>query len=152
MTYTYTDREGDDLTIEPCSLFGETATLTANNGACVPAGDLPTVVRKLYEAAGQEPPILLPRPSADDLRAHGWIDGNRVNTEAGRVAGTTTPGVARGFAACLAASADLAEAEPDPERVKQLAEVIQAGGAATRGFAQMIARAVLAAGYARSES
>lgn len=202
--YTYFDRVGDRLTIEPCAEHGETAYLYTVNGVDVPAADLPKivaemykaagvpapivhehtddedqtlsivssqfrpstafvegcngayvtpedlpgVVRKLYEAAGQLPPVILPRPTADDLRAHGWIDGNRVNAEAGRIVGTTTPGVARGFAACLAASADVAEAEPTPEQVKQLADVI-GKGRVLGSNAYAIAREVLAAGYAK---
>ncbi|MEU4577477.1 hypothetical protein [Nonomuraea sp. NPDC023979] len=109
--------------------------------------DLPELVAALYQAAGQEAPIILPRPSTEDLRAHGWIDGNRVNADAGRVAGTTTPGVARELAACLAAAADVAQVEPDPEQLKQLVALLDPWATVEAN-----ARAVLAAGYTRSES
>ncbi|MEV1245160.1 hypothetical protein [Nonomuraea sp. NPDC049750] len=147
--HEHEDDEGQALSIVSSEYRPNTAFVEGCNGAYVTPEDLPGLVRKLYEAAGQEPPILLPRPSAEDLRAHGWIDGDRVNPAAIHAVGTTTPGVARGFAACLAASADVAEAEPTPEQVKQLADVI-GKGRVLGSAANAIAREVLAAGYAKA--
>lgn len=150
MSYRYTDFDGAGMKIER-SNTPEMAFLCSERGVFIPAADLPKVVAGLYEAAGQEPPILLPRPNVDALRAAGWIDGNRVNPEAIHAIGTTTPGVARGLAACLAASADVAEAEPSPEQVKQLAGVITAAGV-LGSAAETIAHAILRAGYVRGDA
>lgn len=150
VVHEHVDDEGVGLSIVSSEYRPNVAFVEGCNGAYVTPEDLPGLVRKLYEAAGQEPPILLPRPTISDLG--GWIDGQRVNVDAIRTAGLVTPGRARGLAARLAASADVAEAEPDPEAINQLAEVICAGDRTTRGFAQLIARAVLAAGYARGEA
>lgn len=113
----------------------------------VPAADLPKIVAALYQAAGQEPPIILDRPHEDDLRAHGWIEGNRVSSATVRDWANIKPGAARRIAACLAAAADIAESEPDPEQVKQLAVLID-----PLRSPEATARVILSAGYTRSES
>ncbi|MFG3439879.1 hypothetical protein ACGF0J_21750 [Nonomuraea sp. NPDC047897] len=145
-TYTYADLDGCGLTIEPCAEREATACLISARGACVPAADLPKIVRELYRAAGQQPPILLPRyqPNATMTR-HG-----KVRPMVTPTGDDMAPAEARDLAAWYATAADLAE-ETDAQRVGQLADVIDA---ATNGAwtPEAIARAVLAAGYTRSES
>jgi hypothetical protein len=219
MTYTYTDREGDELTIEPCSLFGETASLTSATGACVPVADLPKIVAELYKAAGlpnpladhprqhvmqsvvdrrdlviepsiraegavyfgqssargwhirvedlpelvgalykaagQEPPILLPRLEwhGSDRRVHSFngVLVERVGKSIRILSTTWSATTARGVARVLAELADAADAEPDPEKLADLAAVLRKAGVLGEAREE-IARAVLGAGYTRSES
>lgn len=148
--YTYNDRDGERLTIESCGERAATAVLSAPNGAHVPAADLPTIVAQLYEAAGQPAPIVLDRPAEEDLRAGGWLDGKCVRAPE-RAIGTITPDLARAYAARMAAAADLADAEPDPQLIAHLADVVTRAGV-LGSAAETIARAILAAGYTRSES
>ena len=145
VVHEHVDDEGQGLSIVSSEYRPNIAFVEGCNGAYVTPEDLPGLVRKLYEAAGQEPPIILPRYKPDALMTRG-----------GKVRPMLTPTgddmdvtEARDLASWYATAADLADAEPDPEQVKQLAYVI--GGMYVRS-PEAIARAVLAAGYSRSES
>jgi len=150
-TYQYTGRDGDDMLIERSSEQADEVFLRANPGVFVAAADLPTIVAQLYEAAGQSVPIILDRPAEEDLRAGGWLDGKCVRAPE-RAIGTITPDLARAFAARMAAAADVADAEPDPEQVKQITDLLMEHAGWHRHSAELAAKAILRAGYTRSES
>ncbi|SET52404.1 hypothetical protein [Nonomuraea wenchangensis] len=148
MSYTFMGPHNYNLTIDKSDIYGEAAEVGVGGRVVdVPAADLPEIVAALYRAAGQEPPIILPRPDTHELRTEGWVDGRNVNASAGlRVVGSVPTMQARDYAAHLAAAADLADAEPDPEQLKQLVELIDPWSTAEAN-----ARAILAAGYGRTE-
>ncbi|MEV0616104.1 hypothetical protein AB0I81_22515 [Nonomuraea sp. NPDC050404] len=154
MTYTYTDVQGRGLTIEPAHARANTVFVEAGVGANVHARDLPKIVRELYMGTGQEPPIVLSRYVPQDamtragkVRAGIRPDGKDLD-----------PAGARHIAAWYATAADLAEAETEAERarereqVDQLTAVVKRADPRMAASAEAIARAVLAAGYTRSES
>lgn len=145
--FEYVDDYGHTLTARPSFDLLDTACVRTSQAVFVKAEDLPGMVAKLYQAAGQEPPIILPRPAEAELREHGWVDGQSVNASAGhRFVGSVPAEQARTYAAHLAAAADLAEAEPDPAQLKHLTALIDPWSTAEAN-----ARAILAAGYVRAE-
>ncbi|NRQ38552.1 hypothetical protein HII36_43025 [Nonomuraea sp. NN258] len=126
--HKHTDAEGDSLRIHP-------------------SADLPDVVRKLYEAAGQPAPIILDRPSPDVVRSEGWISGPEVEIK--DKSQYFHPDDARSLAATLAAAADLIEADATEADVKALANAIISTGVNPE-LAEKAARAAVAAGFARA--
>lgn len=150
IVHEHIDDEGAGLSIKSSEFRPSTAFVESCIGVYVTPEDLPGLVRKLYEAAGQEPPILLPRRTPEAV----WVSDGRVRPLIMPMPNQDMePAEARSLAAWYASAADLAEAEaePDPEQVKQLADVIEKAG--VLGSArEEIARAILAAGYTRSES
>lgn len=133
--WTYTDGDGDKLTIEA----GTRAILlrVASDDAVVAVGraDLPEVAARMYEAAGLPAPVILSRPEIDlqtgkgvNLFSVALGDGTvLVSQGSGHGCVPLAPGVARLLAAVIAAYADAAEAsDPDPAEVEALAEKISA--------------------------
>lgn len=149
--HEHEDDEGAALSILSSEFRPNTAFVEGCNGVYVTPEDLPGLVRKLYEAAGQELPIILPRANNDTIRAEGWISGRFVMGPR-TYQPTYTPEQAREEAARLAAAADLAESEPSAEQVKQLADLIEEQAGWLRHPAELAAKAVLRAGYERGES
>ncbi|MGR6922642.1 hypothetical protein ACU635_51025 [[Actinomadura] parvosata] len=154
MTYTYTDPYGYDLHIRKSQAKqGDVELWTGGVAVDIPAASLPKIVGELYQAAGQEPPILLPRRAPE----MSWVTGDgcvRLLLTPGEV---MTPDSIRNLCSWYASAADLAEAEAERQRaeaekqkVQQLAEVITNLDPWSR--AEDVARAILAAGYTRSES
>lgn len=154
MSYTYTDARRRGLTIEPALGTVNTVYVKTDQGVYVPARDLPKIVRELYVGTGKEPPVVLSRYFPQE-----------VMTRDGRVRPEVQPGTedldlatARHIASWYATAADLAEAEVASARereeaaVAQLVDVVNGSTPLSRGDAELIARAVLAAGYTRSES
>lgn len=151
--YRYTDLNGSGLYAGASSNPGADVYLDAD--VHILAADLPEVVAGLYRAAGQEPPILLPRYAPEPEMTR---DG-KVRAEIRPSGQDMTPADALDMASWYATAAELATAEalaqPDPAQVAALAEVI-------RDFAEQdvltsddggraVARAILAAGYTRTE-
>ncbi|MEU9888654.1 DUF6085 family protein [Sphaerisporangium sp. NPDC051011] len=134
--YRYRDMDGDELAVRR-SIEGESMVYLAasDGGVVLPPEELPKLVASLYRATGQEPPIILPRPGAaqirsilsppdgDEIRVTAWVEGSMVvlaSTPGGRV----HPHGARLRAAAIVAAADLAENAPGPEQVAAMAKVI----------------------------
>ncbi|MGP4093008.1 hypothetical protein [Nonomuraea sp. KM90] len=149
--FTYTDREGDRLTIESDNVEPGAATfVSSDSGAFVAVADLPTIVAELYKAARQEPPILLPRFSPE----MSWV------TEGGYVRTLLTPGELmtpddiRDLCSWYASAADLVEAEAERQRAEAERQEVERLTALIDPWAtaEANARAILAAGYTRSES
>lgn len=152
MTFTYTDRDLDELSVEPGNGFRETAFVRSEEGVFIPASDLPTIVAELYRAAGQEPPIILPRRTPEVA----WVRRGQVRPVL-IPAGDMTPTEARDLAALYASAADLAEVDAEHERarvrVSDLAALV--GGWdpwMPASSAETLARRILDAGYARGEA
>jgi len=145
--YRYTDLNGSRLYAGASNNPGADVYLDAD--VHILAADLPEVVAGLYRAAGQEPPILLPRyaPEPQMTRDGKVRAGIRPSGE------DMTPADALDIASWYATAAELAAVEalsqPDPAQVEDLAEVIEA--LADGSTADVIARAILRAGYARTE-
>src|SRR5690606_24670475 len=127
----------------------------ADSGADVPVAALTQGAAKSSRAAGQEPPILLPRREPDPAMTR---DGKvRAGIRPSRQ--DMTPAAARDMASWYATAAEIATAEalsqPDPAQVAALAEVIrdlaERDVLTTDDGGQAVARAILAAGYARTE-
>lgn len=155
--YIYTDPYQYELRFAPSSAVKTDVEIScdADSGVDVPVADLPEVVAKLYRAAGQEPPILLPRykPEPEMTRDGKVRAGIRPSRQ------DMTPAAARDMASWYATAAELATVEalsqPDPAQVAALAEVIrdlaERDVLTTDDGGQAVARAILAAGYARTE-
>ncbi|MEU6725589.1 hypothetical protein ABZ917_17930 [Nonomuraea wenchangensis] len=150
-----------DLVIEP-SIRAEGAVYFGQSSARgwhIRVEDLPELVGALYEAAGQEPPIILPRRvpemswvTDDALVRPLFVPGDRM-----------TPAEIRDLCSWYASAADLADAEAERQRqeaereqVEEICELILQSGAMedsiwAAGRAEKIARAILSAGYVRTE-
>src|SRR5690606_38164591 len=154
--YIYTDPYQYELRFAPSSAVKTDVEIScdADSGVDVPVADLPEVVAKLYRAAGQEPPILLPRykPEPEMTRDGKVRAGIRPSRQ------DMTPAAARDMASWYATAAELATVEalsqPDPAQVAALAEGIrdlaERHVLTTDDGGQAVARAILAAGYARA--
>jgi hypothetical protein len=154
--YTYTDPYGYELRFAPSSAVKTDVEIScdADSGVDVPAADLPEIVAKLYRAAGQEPPILLPRREPEeamtqDGMVQAWYPSGAVVEPAEAL------NIASWYATAAETAAFEALSQPDPAQVAALAEVIR--DLAERDVltsdddGRAVARAILAAGYARTE-
>jgi len=152
--YIYTDLNGSGLYAGTSSNPGADVYLDAD--VHILAADLPEVVAGLYRAAGQEPPILLPRYAPEPEMTR---DG-KVRAEIRPSGQDMTPADALDMASWYATAAEKAAAEalsqPDPEQVEEIVELLYQSGviddsewAADR--ATKIADVLLRAGYARTE-
>jgi hypothetical protein len=128
----FADQYGTELEVS-----GETAHpgcarvwVSARCGIHVKPADFPAFIAALYEAAGLPAPVILERPgrvSCDQLCA----DGFRTYLATGNLVGVDgqpddiSPAAARFLAARLAALADIAESEPDPAEVAELALILR---------------------------
>jgi hypothetical protein len=154
-TYRFVDAYHNTLKVEPSEGDAETAYIEALSGAHVPAADLPEIVANLYRAAGQEPPILLSRHKPEPIMTR---DGKvrAANIPSGE---DMTPADALDMASWYATAAEKAAFEalsqPDPAHVAALAEVIrdlaEQDVLTSDDDGKAVARAILAAGYARTE-
>ena len=152
-TYCYTDPYGYHLQICPSGVARGDVKIEANVAVDVPAADLPKIVAEMYTAAGQEPPILLPRRSPE----MSWVaDGGYVSTLL-TPGDLMTPLDIRDLCSWYASAADLADAVAEQKRqeaeqgqVEELVDVIT--GLDPLLTPKLLARAILAAGYTRSES
>lgn len=154
--YTYTDPYGYELRFAPSSAVKTDVEIScdANSGVDAPAADLPGIVAGLYRAAGQEPPILLPRRDPDpDMTRDGMV---QVWYPSGTfVEPAEALYIASWYATAAEKAAFEALSQPDPAQVAALAEVIR--DLAERDVltsdddGRAVARAILAAGYARTE-
>ena len=160
VAHEHVDDEDVGLSIVSSEYRPDTAFIESHSGAYVTPADLPSVVRKLYEAAGQEPPIILSRRSPE----MSWVaDGGYVRTLL-TPGDLMTPLDIRDLCSWYASAADLVEAETERqlaeverELVADLATVIYESGViadsiSAAGDGEKLARAILAAGYTRSES
>lgn len=153
MTDIYTDYAGDALSVGKRFNSDAVDMYAPTGGVHVKIEDLPELVAGLYRAAGLEPPILLQRDPS--ISAHGscvTFAGVEVESCGGvvRVLGRAmSPSVARSLAALIVEQAEHAQAEPDPEEVDALAELVTN---ANWRDAEDIARVVLRAGYRRPEA
>lgn len=153
IVHEHTDDEDQTLSIVSSQFRLSTAFVESCNGVYVTPEDLPGVVRKLYEAAGQEPPILLPRLNwrGDDRTVFSYngvyvTRSGKAISLLGRTWDATT---ARGVARVLAEMADAADEELDPALLEPLAKLIDDVGDLSP---MEIATALLRAGYARGEA
>lgn len=147
-----------DLVIEP-SIRAEGAVYFGQSSARgwhIRVEDLPELVSALYTAAGQQPPILLPPLNWHGDDREGFVFNGVSALRTGKTISilgrTWNAETARGVARVLAGLADAADAEPDPVALQLLADVVDGSTPLSRDDAETIARAVLAAGYTRSES
>ena len=159
VAYEHTDDYGHSLTMRPSFDLLNTACVRTSQAVFVKAEDLPGMVGALYRAAGQQSPIILPRLRwyGTDQTAHS-CNGVRVTrdyktiTVFGHALTATT---ARGLATVLAEMAEAADAEPDPAQLAALAKVVRELAAKDvqthDNNGEAVARAILAAGYARTE-
>jgi hypothetical protein len=155
MTYTYTDPYKCNLEVRPSPTEHGDVRLHLPDSESIDAraADLPAIVTELYKAAGQEPPIILPRRNPE----MSWVTDNAHVRTLMVPPGVMTPDSIRDLCSWYASAADLADAiaeqqraEAEEQKVKQLAEVINSLDPWSR--AEDVARAILAAGYTRSES
>src|SRR5690606_29021012 len=154
--YIYTDPYQYELRFAPSSAVKTDVEIScdADSGVDVPVADLPEVVAKLYRAAGQEPPILLPRREPDPaMTRDGKVRPLMLTGD------DLEPADALNLAVWYATAAEIAAvgalSQPDPAQVAALAEVIrdlaERDVLTTDDGGQAVARAILAAGYARTE-
>lgn len=152
--HEHTDDYGHVLTVRPSYDLQGMACVRTSQAVWVTAEDLPSLVAGLYRAVGQEPPILLPRREPDpEMTRDGMV-------QAWFPSGTfVEPAEALNIASWYATAAELATAEalsqPDPAQVAALAEVIrdlaEQDVLTSDDGGRAVARAILAAGYARTE-
>lgn len=147
-TYAHMDEDGDRLEVRPSSMGDGRSLLTVFTSSVVlPAEELPALVAGLYRAAGQEPPIILARPTNEnDVRKY-WVEGGKVRVLQ-KPSGFLTPEEARLCAAVYAAAADLAEDAPDPQQIAAIVALVDGVGVGPN-VGERIARALVAAGWRR---
>jgi hypothetical protein len=136
--YRLVDGKGGWLEVRKVTLVDGDRCGVATSGQAfiVDPAEIPAIARAMYEACGQQPPVILGRP---DTSASGTptvlgtiypfrsAKGARVAVGRGTGDIYLEPGHAREIAAILAACADEAEPEPDPADVDALAAAIHAG-------------------------
>jgi hypothetical protein len=127
--YAYTDGSGDELVIAS-PVDCDVAVLSAAE-VCVDPLHIPEIAAKMYEACGQQPPVMLGRPDIPESDPWcPWPGSSLSAIAAGRQVRqmwlngpslSMAPAQARQYAAL----ADRADAEPDPADVDDLAAVIR---------------------------
>ena len=144
-----------------CSLMVTDGDQPDGPTAYLDALDIPEVTGKLWEACGQQPPVMLGRPDLDSARDEdGWVSvaGVQLRESAAGVTveipggmRTLTAAQARQMAAVAVAMADGGDAEPDPAEVDALESALrEASGRHDPGDEMTgIARALLLAGWKR---
>jgi hypothetical protein len=131
----FADQYGTELEVS-----GETALpgcarvwVSGRCGIHVRAAGFPAFIAALYEAAGLPAPVILERPAVpkDGARLRfgkfgmRMLNGGIAFSLPGVEVEAVPPGAARELAAHIAAYADEAEGEPDPDDVTELAEEIR---------------------------
>ncbi|MBF8186362.1 hypothetical protein ITP53_11490 [Nonomuraea sp. K274] len=149
--HKHTDSDGDHMNIQPSKAHPNTAMLSSPTlSVYVTADELPEFVGKLYEAAGQQPPVILPRPAEAD--ALGMLSGTRVHSLVGDVDGGDylSPERAREIAALYAAAAEMLdnpEAKAKAEAVESLTRMLWEGSSLGRHESRHLAEHLAEAGY-----
>ncbi|MEV4837757.1 hypothetical protein AB0K05_24765 [Nonomuraea sp. NPDC049486] len=153
----FVDSDGDKLKIERPLTYEGRAFVTiegSGGGVYVSAADLPMVVAALYQAAGQQPPLIARRVYfGDNPKLHEKLrvavngvlverKGHRLHLF-GREFDVTT---AEMIAGALLELVEAATAEPDPELLAALSETLD-GALGGEGLfdTELLARDVLAA-------
>jgi hypothetical protein len=149
--YFYTDPYGYRMEIRTSEYSERGAVkILAADDIDIPAMDLSVIVAKLYEAAGQKPPIILPRRSVGPVfaRRDGYIDPDLDYVPDPDE--TIDPARAFEIAAWFASAArEAVETGPDPAAVEALTELIDEHSDDDAGE---LARALLAAGYTKADA
>ena len=159
--YRLVDGKGGWLEVRKVTLVDGDRCGVATSGQAfiVDPLEIPAIASAMYQACGQAPPVILPRPATAASGTHTVLGtiypfrsakGARVGFGRGTGDIYLEPGHARELAAVIAAYADAAEPEPDPADVDALAMVMVDGtGAMGLDGARPLARRILAAGYSR---
>lgn len=131
MSRIFTDRYDTELSISGenshpgCARVG----ISDRRGVHLEAADFPALITALYEAAGKPVPVILDRPEPHDHTRTGGLslrrEGSRVFISVPAQETPLEPPMARELAACLAACADAAEADPAAAEVAELSEEIR---------------------------
>lgn len=134
--YRLEDSESDWLTItEHDGRPGAALLRSWRAGVEVKPDNIPAVTAAFYRACGIQPPVILDLPDIPQDGAQIRYGSFAVKLSNGGVT-VSLPGIeplpvppraARELAAYIVAYADLAEEEPDPDGVEELANVIHAG-------------------------
>jgi hypothetical protein len=153
--YEHTDDYGHVLTVRPSYDLLGMACVRTSQAVWVTAEDLPGLVANLYRAVEQEPPILLPRYKPEEgMTRDGKV--RAANIPSGEdMAPADALDIASWYATAAEVAAFEALSQPDPAQVAALAEVIrdlaEQDVLTSDDDGKAVARAILAAGYARTE-
>lgn len=134
--YVHEDENGNTLKLSPDGGRVEFAIDAVDAPFRAYPDDLPVITGKLYEACGEEAPLMLVLPEIPEggewkpdpdslLRVSRDRDRLTVRTTMDGGAAVLTPAAARAMVVALAVLADEAEAEPDPEEVEELAHALR---------------------------
>jgi len=136
--YRYESETGATLRVDPAGHVAMVKVTGKNGGeawAPVDAIGIPAITRAMYQACGQAPPVILPRPDISLPAAGGPLRCGDLSLRMyevgismglpGITAAAISPDALRRRAAFMAAYADAVEAETDPADVEGLAAVLR---------------------------